>query len=201
MTNTSRPLSHYLAPALLLLGTVLAAGNWYVQPERATAWAITLSVIGGMALVLLIALRYAREAARESVGRSLRSAVAFAGSTLVVTLSLKLAFALGILDDGELSRRAAMIILGGFLVSMGNSMPKRLTPLAALQCSPAKVQAFQRFTGWTWVITGLAFTIAWLALPIDLATTVSMVVLVSGMLVTVTRVVQLRLTRARIGEA
>jgi len=36
-------------------------------------------------------------------------------------------------------------------------MPKALTPLSAAQCSgdPMKAQAFQRFVGWTWVLTGL----------------------------------------------
>jgi len=42
-------------------------------------------------------------------------------------------------------------------------MPKTLTPLSAMQCDVASVQAFQRLVGWTWVLTGLAFAIAQLA--------------------------------------
>lgn len=196
MTNATRSFSHYLAPALLALGAALAAGNWYLQPERGTSWAITLLLIACMALALLLVPRFGRDAARESAARSIRSAVVFAGLLLVVSLGVKLATALGVMNDGDLTRRATMVIIGAFLVSTGNTMPKRLTPLAALECSPATVQAFQRFAGWTWVLTGVAVMIAWLALPLDPANTVSTVALVSGMIVTATRIVQLRLTRS-----
>ena len=30
----------------------------------------------------------------------------------------------------------------------GNAIPKTLTPLAALRCDPARVQAFNRFGDW-----------------------------------------------------
>jgi hypothetical protein len=121
----------------------------------------------------------------------------FAGLILVIVLSMKLATAMGVIEDADLSRRATMAILGAFFVVTGNAMPKTLTPLSALQCDAARVQAFQRFAGWTWVLTGLAFAIVWLVLPVDLAKPVSLVLLTSGMLAIVWQVVRLRRTRQR----
>lgn len=106
MTNATRPFSHHLASAFLALGTALAAANWYLQPARAASWAITLLVMGGMALVLLlIGPRYARDTARESASKSIRSGVAFAGFMLAVSLAAKLATVLGAATDDDLARR------------------------------------------------------------------------------------------------
>ena len=85
----------------------------------------------------------------------------------------------GVLDN-ELSSRVTMAILGGYFVFTGNAMPKMLTPLSALRHDPAMAQAFRRIGGWIWVLSGFGFTIAWLALPIDLATPVSVALLLGG---------------------
>ena len=82
---------------------------------------------------------------------------------------------------------------------VGNGLPKMLTPLSVLQCDGARAQAFQRFAGWTWVLSGLAFATAWMVLPIGLAKPVSLVVLVSGMVIVVAEVV--RMSRGRQREA
>jgi hypothetical protein len=196
---TGKSAVDHAAPALLVLSSMLAAGNWYLQPERPGAWASTVFLIGCMALPLLIVPRHGNEAARRRAGDSIRRGIVFAGLILVIVLSMKLATAMGVIEDADLSRRATMAILGAFFVVTGNAMPKTLTPLSALQCDAARVQAFQRFAGWTWVLTGLAFAIVWLALPVDLAKPVSLVLLTSGMLTIVWQVVRLRRTRQ--GEA
>ena len=116
----------------------------------------------------------------------------FAGAIMAFSLGAKLATTLGAVHDADLSTRVSMVVVGAFFMFTGNALPKTLTPLAALKCNPARVQAFQRFSGWTWVMTGLAYAIAWLALPIDLAQPVSLAVLMSGMLVIVAQIVRLR---------
>lgn len=57
---------------------------------------------------------------------------------------------------------------------------------------PVKVQAFQRFVGWVFVLTGLGFTIAWLLLPLDVANPVAMTCLVAGMIITVSATLRLK---------
>ena len=66
--------------------------------------------------------------------------------------------------------------------------------LSAAHCSgdPARGQAFQRFVGWVFVLTGLGFTIAWLLLPLDVANPVAMTCLVVGMIITVSATLRLK---------
>lgn len=196
MTLAGKWAVDHLAPALLVLGLVLAAANWYLQPERPGAWASTVFLIGCMALFLFV-VRHDHGAGRRGAGDSIRSGLAFTGLILVIVLSMKLVTAMGVIEDADLSRRATMAILGAFFVVTGNAMPKTLTPLSALQCDPARVQAFQRFAGWTWVLTGVAFAIVWLVLPLELAKPVSLVLLVSAMLAVLGQIVRLRGTRRR----
>lgn len=208
----SRPISFYLAPALLVLSAVLAAASWYLRPERPMAAAVAALVVGLMTIALLFAPRRATNAsipltegpstaltasvARRETADSIRSGIVFAGLMIVCSLGAKLAAALGAVgDSGDLSRRATMAILGAFLVFTGNAIPKTLTPLAALQCDAARVQAFQRMAGWTWVLAGLALAVAWLALPLRLAETTSLVLLPGAMLIIGALLV--RLWRAR----
>lgn len=193
----ARSATYYAAPALLMLSMMLTAGNWYLQPDRAWAWALTMLLIGCMSAPLLFVPRDKYDAARHDAGGSIRSGIAFMGLTLVIVLGVKLATAVGVVEDAELARRATMVMVGALFAVTGNRMPKTLTPLAALQCDAARVQAFQRFTGWTWVLTGLALALVWLLLPLDLAKPVSFVLLVSGMLTTMAQIVALRSSRRR----
>lgn len=190
---TTKPISIYVAPALVLTAAVLTAWNWYLQPERVVAWGSTAVLLGCMTLALYFARRRpTNESARGHAGDTIRSAVVFAGLTMVISLGMKLAFNLGAFPDGDLSRRAAMVLSGAFLMFIGNAMPKMLTPLSALRCDAARVQAFQRIGGWTWVLTGLGIAFVWLALPVDLAKPVSVGLILCGMLVIVGQIVRLR---------
>ena len=199
----TRPISHHLAPALLVLGTLLAGGNWYLQRERAVTWMAAIATMAVLALVwgclTLVFRRSKDEGAWRHADASLRSGIAFGALILVCSLAVKLAAALGAIDDPDLSRRTANVIAGAVLVYVGNGLPKMLTPLSVLQCDGARAQAFQRFAGWTWVLSGLAFATAWMVLPIGLAKPVSLVVLVSGMVIVVAEVV--RMSRGRQREA
>jgi hypothetical protein len=195
---STRPLSYYLAPVLLLLMTVLAVANWYVRPARpGIAISIVLLLIG-MTLAYLFSLRVSDVEARRRASDEIRNGIVFAGLIMVIPLSAKLAAAFGFIADGELSKRVTMGILGAFLVFTGNAIPKTLTPLSALQCDPARVQAFQRFSGWAWVLTGLGYALAWLTLPLDLAKPVSVAVMMAGMVVILTQIVRLRRSRQKV---
>ncbi len=192
----TRPMSYFLAPALLVLSTFLAAANWYLQPARAVAWAATLGFLGCMAVAFLFAHRRSGNEAQRRAGDAIRHAIVFAGLMLAIPLIMRLATALGVIHDADLSRRTTMVLMGAFIAFTGNAMPKTLTPLSALQCDAARVQAFQRFAGWTWVLTGVGYAIVWLVLPLDLAKPVSVVLLMSGMLVVAVQLLRLRRTRA-----
>src|SRR5262249_60077958 len=87
---------------------------------------------------------------------------------------------LGILADATWPQRLTMVLLGLFLMSMGNDFPKTMRPLASLTCDPARLQRFQRLVGWTWVATGGVLAFAWLALPVSVAQPVTIWIIGTG---------------------
>jgi hypothetical protein len=119
---------------------------------------------------------------------------------MVVSLSAKLAFALGMIADASLSQRLTMAIQGGFFVFTGNAIPKLLRPLSSMRCDGATEQALRRFSGWTWVLTGAGFAVSWLVLPLHLAEPVSVALILGGGFAIAMRIVRLRWT-ARHREA
>ena len=184
---------NYIPPALIALDAMLLAENWYLRPQSAGSWFVVLVVLIGMTLALVLASREPKEeAARRDAGGSVRRGIATAGLILAISLGAKLSVALGAAHYGDFALRATMAIMGAFLAVTGNAIPKTLTPLASLQCDPAKVQAVQRLAGWIWTLAGLAVAIAWLTLPINVAEAMSYLLLPSAILVTVGQAVWLR---------
>jgi hypothetical protein len=198
MTAATTPVSGYLASFLLVLTALLAAGNWYLEPDRAGAWTAAVVFLMVLTLALWTALRRwrdipARRQAADAVRNGL-AAIVFAALMMAAPLAAKLAYALGAIEDKDLAQRLTMVTLGAFFMFTGNAMPKMLPPVSAVQCDGAKAQAVRRFTGWTWVVTGLAFAGVWLVLPVDIAEPVSLTVLLGGVLAVVAQCVRVRRT-------
>jgi Ca2+/Na+ antiporter len=141
--------------------------------------------------------------AAESVGGARRSdawpqilrALGFAGALLAITSGVRLATAWGLVDDPDAFRRGTMVVVGAFFLSVGNRLPKTLTPLAAMRCNPARVQAFQRAVGRQWVIAGLVFIAIWVQVPLALARPLSIALLSACIAATVWQLVRLRAGR------
>jgi hypothetical protein len=194
---TTKPMSYYLAPVMLVLNIVLAAANWYFQPARIGGWLSALVFLAIAALILFFSSRRSGDAAWQRGVDEIRNAIVFAGLIMMIPLSAKLAAILGLISDADFSKRVMNAVIGVFFVFTGNAIPKTLTPLSSLQCDPAKVQAFQRLTGWTWVLMGLAYAMAWLVLPLDLANPVSMALILCGMVVVLTQIFRFRRSRRK----
>jgi hypothetical protein len=179
------------ASALTALGIVLVVANWHARPEAALAWTAALAMFA----VMFAALRLSRRALRRSAGdaaalRRIPTAVVFAALIMGIPLALTLARSYGVVDDIDLGRRSTGVLIGAFLVMLGNVMPKNLPPLSA-GYDGARQQAFHRLTGWTWVLCGLASAIGWLALPIDVAETAAWVLPVTAIAVTIAHLMRL----------
>jgi len=185
-------LSRNVAPVLLALSAALAAANWYFTPGRFRSWITALAVLAVMGVVLWTGRRYASTVAAQRAADSLRGGIVAGAAILVVSLGIKLAEALGVLDRSDAPQRLTMVILGVFFMVTGNAIPKTLTPLSAMQCDSARVKAAQRFTGWALVLSGLAFALAWLVLPLDLAKPVSVAAIVIAALAIVVQAIRLR---------
>lgn len=182
MTESAKNLGVSLAVGLLAVDAVLVGWNAWLEPARAVAWTSAALLVGVMALALRVPGRPAP---------AIRDAVVFAGLMLSLSLGMKAAIALG-MPDGDLARRGTMIVLGAFLAYTGNAMPKTLTPLSSLRCDPARAQALQRFSGWTWALAGVWFAIVWIALPVEAARRASLGLLLTAMLAVITQMVRLR---------
>ena len=186
------------ASALIAVGVVLVLANWYTKPEAVLAWMAALAMFA----VMFAALRLSRRAVHHSTAKAtagpgldrIPTAVAFGALTMGIPLALTLARSYGLLagsDDAD--RRSTGVLIGAFIVMIGNVMPKDLPPLSS--CDGARQQAFQRLAGWTWVLCGLASAIAWLALPIDSAEIATPVLVVTALAVTIVHLVRLRKPR------
>ena len=187
------------ASALTAVGIMLVVANWYAKPEAGFAWAAPLAMLA----VMFAVLRLSRPALRRATGdasahRSLdwiATGVVFGALMIGIPLALTLARSFGVVDDPDLGRRSTGVLTGVFLMMLGNVMPKTLPPLSSMACNGARVQAFQRFAGWTWVLCGLGSVIAWLALSIDSAETATAVLVVAAMVLTIAQILRLRRPR------
>ena len=187
----STAMTRYLTPALLALGGTLAIANWFLNPERSGAWAITLGLLVFLVIPLAIARRLRSRGILSPSTDQISSAVGVAALMMVIALSGKLLQTLGVIDDQSLARRLTMALVGVLLAMIGNATPKRLTPLSALGCDGARNQAFQRFTGRTWFMAGLTFAIVWLVMPLDVAKPLSVMVVVGGLLLVATQLIRM----------
>ena len=84
--------------------------------------------------------------------------------------------------------RAQGVMVGLVLAVCANLVPKTLEPLSTTRCEPSRKQALQRFAGWTLVLAGLGYSIAWLVLPLDQARIPAMSIVASGLLLVLARV-------------
>lgn len=197
---TAHPIRNTLPPALLACAAALAAGNWYLDPARAAAWGAALVVLAVMAAALALSPRPATGrtldgSSSSRAGEKVRTSVLFGALILALPLAAKLEAAIGWPDRIDWAHRLTMVAVGMFFVVAGNALPKTLTPLSATQCDAATVQAIQRLSGWTWVLTGLGFAVCWLVLPAAVAEPVSVSLIAAAILVIVTQSARLRRTR------
>jgi len=169
----------YVAPALVALNAVLVIANWYVTPERGRGWGVTLAFIAFLAVPIWLARRLST---RGLDAGWLWFGVVFGSLMLSAGLGGKLAHALGVIDNQDLSRRITMALIGIFLAATGNAIPKTLTPLSAA-CDGARTQAFQRFAGWTWFMAGVTHAMIWLVMPMDVAKPLSTIVVLGAMFI------------------
>lgn len=193
MTIT-RPLSN-LALAMMTLPVILGAWLCYVRPEKAALWAVGMFTLPVLWLVTrAVAKAFGRDMAcaaathpeaLSDAGKIISGTMIFAGFLISASLGTRLAAALDLIGDPSadaLAARITGVLIGCFLIFYGNRLPKTLWPLSS-RCDPAKTQFLQRAAGWSYVLTGLAFTLVWLAVPLDLARLLGMAVVVVGVLV------------------
>lgn len=89
----------------------------------------------------------------------------------------------------EFAERAFGVLMGMVVMLYANrapkALPRRLTTARGATCE----QDFRRFAGWTLVLAGLLYSLTWWLAPIELANTVSGVLLGAAVLLVLGRLV------------
>lgn len=88
----------------------------------------------------------------------------------------------------EAARRTLGVLMGAVVMLAANAVPKTLPPFGGTRREPAAEQALRRFAGWTLVLGGAAFVLAWAVAPLAYANLLAASGLGSALLVLVVRV-------------
>ena len=123
---------------------------------------------------------------RTEIGRSLLAA------SLFIAASTALAMLSPARISETLSHRLFGALAGLVVAVYANAIPKALTPLARMRCNPLGEQELQRFAGWSLVVGGVGYAIAWLVAPIDKAAYIAMGVLGAALLLVIVRYLRMR---------
>jgi hypothetical protein len=179
----------WLAAAMVALAVGLAAALAVTVPAKLGYW-----IAAGLTMPLLWL--FAERVARGQA--TLRLSVAGAASVIAIAEGLALARALDLIaaDSESLALRAVCIACGIAIVVSGNMVPKRRACFDPAAPDAARKQAAQRFSGWTFVLAGLANTLIWIFMPVDDAALWSMVPLAVALLLVAAQWNSIRGSRA-----
>lgn len=114
---------------------------------------------------------------------------ALIGAALIVGLSAALASATPGLISAALAQRLLGMLLGAVVVVYANAIPKAIAACARSRRSAAQEQAARRFAGWSMVLGGIGYMLAWLAAPLALANLLAGCILAAALLLAVLRYV------------
>lgn len=119
----------------------------------------------------------------------LRINIIIASLILVAALAFALANNTGYIagEPDEISKRVMGAVFGALLVLFANRAPKNLPPWSDAARDPARRQTLQRFAGWALVLSGLGYSVVWLAAPIAAAAPLSITLVGSALLLVLIR--------------
>lgn len=112
---------------------------------------------------------------------------ALLAAALIIAASAALKWAAPGYLSTEWSQRLTGALLGLVVVVYANVIPKSITKLARLRCSPQAEQAARRFAGWSLVLGGLGYVLAMLFAPLAGMHLVGAALLAVGLLAAVLR--------------
>ena len=114
---------------------------------------------------------------RRRLGRDL----IIAGAMIALALALVL-----LVPDHMLAQRILGVVMGLFVVFYANEVPKRIPSVN--RCDPMMAQSRRRFIGWTLVLGGLGYAVAWLVAPVRIAPLLAIFLLAGALAVVFARI-------------
>lgn len=185
----------YLAFFAITIEIVVGMFWWAVEPSDLLLIIPMTAILPAIWLVASILRRFniAACAAGQSPAE-LASGIAMGAFLMTLMMGKNVAEELALLDVA-IAERVVGVTIGVFLMFMGNSIPKVLTPISKMRCDPARAQAVQRYAGLVFMLAGFAITVAWIATPIDVAPIVMLVAAGLSLILVIPRKIQMYFTR------
>ena len=121
---------------------------------------------------------------------------ALLGAALIIGMSAALAWLAPRYISSEIAYRIVGALLGSVVVVYSNAIPKYLVGRERRNFHSAADQAARRFAGWSMVLGGIGYMLAWLLAPIGSAALVGGSVLATGLLVAIVRCLRAGSARA-----
>lgn len=119
--------------------------------------------------------------------------VVVAGLLIAVSLAAVAARRAGLITDPELAPRITGILCGLVLAGYGNVIPRRLVRYEPDSARPARRQAALRYSGWAFVLAGLANAMVWAFAPSTTMALWSMVPILAAIALVTLRCLRLRM--------
>ena len=127
--------------------------------------------------------------------KELARGIVVAGLLIVAALAAVGARRAGLIADPELPARISGILCGLVLAVYGNVIPRRLVRYEPDSARPARRQAALRFSGWAFVLAGLANALVWAFAPSTAMALWSMVPIVAAIALVTLRCLRMRMER------
>jgi hypothetical protein len=179
---------HNLRTPTTLVGVAvmtIAAVDWRLKPEQASHWMVAMAA---MAVIWLVAALVGEVWSKsESMKRYIAMSATLAGVILAVALGTAI-FDVGGSAGHVLRARVSGIVAGLVLCVIGNGGPKVTEALKPGCFSTAESMAAKRFTGWTFVVAGLAYALLWGLAPLPVAEAAAIPLVAGALLLALARV-------------
>jgi len=172
MKTTSDRITFSLAVVLSLWVAFASAYLLYVDSDHPSRYLLAIAfVCVGWSLRHVLRGKAETACKLEQSQRKLTQSIALGA----LILSLALIARLGWLDAlGDFGERSRGIIAGAIVVFVANTIPK--------QTGSARALAMRRAIGWAMVLGGLAYSLAWLLLPLSYANDAAMCTMLPTMI-------------------
>jgi hypothetical protein len=127
---------------------------------------------------------------------NIRLGRALLGAALIIGISATLAWLEPLYISTEMSHRLLGAMLGAVVVVYANAIPKFLVGRARRNFSSAADQAARRFAGWSLVLGGIGYMLAWLFAPMGSAALIAGAILAGSLIAAIVRCLRIGSHRA-----
>lgn len=160
-------LSRTFASLAVIACALLATWGQIRHPERSAAWVFLALFLPVLWLIAETGQGGEKGPERQTILVWHRTVIAVTGLLLALSFGARLALDAGFLNPQwePIAVRARGVLFGVVLAVWGNFLPKLLSPWSPRD-EPFDWQGVHRFCGWAAALSGTAYAVVWLCMPI-----------------------------------